>query len=168
MVNRAVLAAALVLCGLFSTTCKSNGVSAAASPAELLDLAIGMNKDVAEHHLLTIAQLQRKEDGRQEVWRLNNDPRFGTLAVGFDRSDHVSYITAFVDKATVRERIAFASVGDVAAAKSEILPPHYRYIWTRQDQTITAYGDDPTYLTIYTLSRSPSAGDAALSAEDDD
>ena len=57
------------------------------------------------------------------------DEIFSSIAVAYDKEDQVRFITAFVQKAAVKEKTRFAEVGDLTKAKAEITEPHYRYIW---------------------------------------
>ncbi|MBV9240932.1 MAG: hypothetical protein JO314_02890, partial [Acidobacteria bacterium] len=127
MVQRVLIALVLTLCGLNSLACTTG--RAAVPNGDLLGLLVWMPKAAAERRLAEIGTLERTESGRQEIWRLTSDPRFSTLAVGFDKEDRVRYITAFVDKKAATERVAFSTIGDISQAKAVVLPPHYRYIW---------------------------------------
>lgn len=140
-------------------------------PKDLFGIRIGMSRDAAQKRLTETADFERDEEKSQQVWRLKSDARFNKLAVGYDRENRVRYITAFVDKATARERVRFSEVGDLSRAKKEILEPHRRYIWetagaaaadddeTEKDDErgapyiVNIYGDEPEFLTIYTLSK---------------
>jgi hypothetical protein len=172
IVQRALFAAVLILCSLHVTACTSG--RAAVPNGDLLGLLVNMTGPAAEQRLNQIGKLARTELGRQEIWTLTNDPRFSSVAIGFDKEDRVRYVTAFVDKATATERLAFSTIGDISKAKAEILPPHYRYIWDVKgpnealSYVVNVYGDDPTYLTIYTLTRSRDTGSRATEDDDDD
>ena len=157
LVQRVLIAAAFTLCGMHITACTTS--RAAVPNGDLLGLLVNEPRPAAEQRLNEIGKLERTESGRQEIWMLIDDTRFSSVAVGFDKKGRVRYITAFVDKTKAKDRIAFSSVGDISKAKSVVLPPHYRYIWEIKGPNdalsylVNVYGDDPDYLTMYTLSR---------------
>lgn len=171
MVQKVLITAVLILGGLHFTACSTS--RAAVPNGDLLGLLVNMPHDAAERRLSEIGKLARTEPGRQEIWTLTNDPRFSSVAVGFDKEDRIRYITAFVDKATATERVPFLTIGDISKARAEIQPPHYRYIWEikgsddASSYVVNVYGDDPKYLTIYTLTR-PTASGAKTDEDDDD
>lgn len=157
-----------------------NVVAAACSisqkPAtEFLGLRVGMDKAVAKAHLNEISTFSRSEGRSQEIWKLNDNARFDTVAVGF-REDKIRYVTAFVNKEEATDRVPFSSVGDLKKAKAEVMEPHHRYDWSvpasgaESACSITAYGDDPEFLTIYTVAErlDPGSGETESEEEDDD
>lgn len=127
-------------------------------PNDILGISVGMSKGEAEKHLNEIAKFERDERKRQQIWRLKNDPHFSKLGIGYDEEYRVRYITLFVDAAIATERIRFTDVGDLSKAKAEIVAPHYRYIWEvpsidgKPAYTLNIYGDNPEFVTIYSLS----------------
>ena len=143
-------------------------------PADLLGLTVGMNKADAQNHLQEIAEFARDERKNQQVWTLKNDSRFSAVAIGYSRENKVRYVTAFVDKARAKERIPFSGVGDLKTAKAVILEPHYRYIWEvppiggGDAYAVNVYGDNPEFVTIYTLVERPEPGKAVDADEDTD
>jgi hypothetical protein len=149
----------LITACLISFSCNSKTPDL---PKEILGLHIGMPKNEAQKILRQIAVFDRDEQKNQQVWRLKDDPRFGYLAVGYDQEDRIRYISAFVNKSTVKEKVSFQEIGDLNKAKKEIIKPHYRYIWdvpARDDRPayqVIAYGDNPDFLTILSLNSSSS------------
>ena len=169
MNNRFVLSG-LVLLLLSVSQCATKTATKANVPGEyLLGISVGMKKEAAQKHLEELAQFERDEGKRQQVWRLKNDPHFSELAIGYDDENQVRYITTFVDPASARERIRFTEVGDLTKAKQQILAPHYRYIWEvpasdgKPAYFVNVYGDNPDFLLHYSLS-----GKASSSEEEDD
>jgi len=137
---------------------------APALPSDILGIRIGMDKSDAQKQLEAIADFERDERKRQQVWKVRNDPRFSQLAVGYDENNQIRYVTAFVEPATAKERIKFSDVGDLSKAKAEIVQPHYRYIWEipseggRRPFVVNVYGDNPEFVTTYSLAgKVPSA-----------
>lgn len=167
MIKKLMIMALAAAYGVYLTGCTS---SMAAVPEDLLGISIGMPRGAAESKLSAIADLERLEEGRQQIWRLNGDPHFSTIAVGYDREDRVRYVTAFVDAATAKERIAFASVGDLSKAKAEVTGRHHRYIWTHDPggYDVNIYGDEDQFLTIYTIVKRSEPGESAAGEDDDD
>jgi hypothetical protein len=159
----------LIVLLLSISQCATKTPSKANVPNELLGISIGMNKEAAKKHLEEIAQFERDEGKRQQVWRLKNDPHFSELAIGYDEENQVRYITTFVDPSSARERIRFTEIGDLSKAKQEILAPHYRYIWEvpasdgKPAYFVNVYGDNPDFLLHYSLS-----GKAGASEEEDE
>jgi hypothetical protein len=144
--------------------------------ANLLGLNIGMDRVAARAQLTSISEFVRDEGRNQEVWKLNDSSRFSAVAVGF-REDKLKYVTAFVDKDAAREHVAFSSVGDLVKARAEIMAPHYRYTWDypangeRAASSAIAYGDNPNFLTMYTIVEKRDVNDTSGSEgeeEDDD
>ncbi len=151
------LGAMLLLSLVFLSGCSK---PAPALPKDLFGISVGESRDEAQKRLSEIATFERDEEKRQQVWQLKNDPRFYKMAIGYDRENRVRYITAFVEKATAKERVRFTDVGDLGSAKKEILEPHHRYIWDvagegeeegKPDYQVNVYGDNPDFVTIYTL-----------------
>lgn len=146
----------LLLLPLITTQCSAKKTPEL--PRDILGISLGMNKDDAVRQLNQISKFENAEGKSGELWRLNNDPRFSHLAVGFDKENKVRYVTALVDKATVKERVRFSSIGDLTAAKKEVLEPHHRYIWQvpasgeNSAYFVILNGSDADFLSIYSLS----------------
>lgn len=141
--------------------CASNTGSTTAVnlPGDILGINIGMNKADAVRRLEEIAVFERDERKRQQVWRMKDDPRFSHIAVGYDETGRIRYVSAFVDKATAKARLRFADIGDLSAAKKEILEPHRRYVWQvpasdeKPAYMVVANGDESEFVSIYSLSK---------------
>ncbi len=144
-----------------------------AMPNDLLGLTIGMNKAEAQRLLQKKAQFNRQERKNQEVWTLDSDPFFYAVAIGYDAENKIRYISAFVDKDRAKEHITFANVGSFLTARSEITEPHHRYIWdvAATDKIpaykLNVYGDNPDYVTIYSLVRNDDDGSKVVDNDDD-
>ncbi|MFN0277019.1 MAG: hypothetical protein ACKVRN_00300 [Pyrinomonadaceae bacterium] len=116
-----------------------------------------MEKSAAQSRLREISEFVSQQRKNQEIWQMNDKSRFSGVAVGYNGEDKIRYVTAFVDKEQAKEHIAFSSVGDLSSAKAEITEPHYRYIWEVPASdgipasSIVAYGDNPDFVTIYSL-----------------
>lgn len=153
---------ALVLCICAASAamaqCAKYGLSANL-PGDISGIGIGMSKADATRRLQEIAVFERDERKRQQVWRMKDDARFTHIAVGYDTDDRIRYVTAFVDKTKAKERIRYADVGDLAAAKKEIVEPHRRYIWEvpatdgKPAYSVIINGDEPEFVSIYSLSK---------------
>src|SRR5205085_6920420 len=124
----------------------------------------------AKTWLNEISDLKRTERARQKVWKLRSNPQFNYIGVGYDSDEKVRYITAVADPGAAK-RMAFTEVGDISDATKEIVEPHHRYIWTVKAEGETpaffvkVYGDNPQFVTIFTLSKVNGPGTAD---EDDD
>ena len=140
---------------------------------EILGLRVGMEKAAAHTRLNETSEFVRNEGRNQEIWKVKDASRFAEVAVGYSE-DKVRYVTGFVDKLQAKELIPFSGIGDLRAAKAEVMGPHHRYIWDvppttgRDAYTINVYGDNPEFVTIYTLAAKPEGGEAAENEEDDD
>lgn len=128
-------------------------------PRDILGIYVGMKKEDAKRRLEEIAKFERDEPKRQEVWKMKDSSRFSYIAVGYDEEDQIRYVTAFVDKAVVKERIRFSDVGDLTKAKKEVVEPHRRYIWEvpardgKPAYIVNIYGNEPEFVLHYSLSR---------------
>lgn len=162
--------ALLIVITFFAPTCSSGGPS-----TELLGLRVGMDKSIARSRLNEISNFIKNEGRNQEIWKLNDSSRFDSVAVGY-REDKIRYVTAFVNKEEATEQVAFSSIGNIRKAKAEIMEPHYRYIWdvpasgAESACSVVAYGDNPNFLTIYTVAEKSDAGSSGEteSEEEDD
>jgi hypothetical protein len=132
-----------------------------------------MEKAAARSRLIEISDFVRNEGRNQEIWKVKDSSRFSEVAVGYSE-DKIRYVTAFVDKAQATELIPFSGAGDLASARAEIMEPHHRYMWDvpktagRDAFTVNVYGDNPQFVTIYTLAANPEHGEATENEEDDD
>jgi hypothetical protein len=126
-------------------------------PRDLLGIYIGMHQEDAQKRLEEIAVFESKARKAGHLWKLKNDPRFSHLAIDYNKENKIRFVTAFADPATAKERIRFAEVGDLTAARAEISEPHYRYIWEvpaegdKPPSVVNIYGDNPEFVTTYSL-----------------
>lgn len=129
-------------------------------PKDILGLSIGMSKADVEKHLGVIAEFERNDRRRQELWRLRNDPHYSHLAVGYDQNDQVRYVTAFGDAS--KARVRFSEIGDLTKAKKELTEPHLRYTWDNvAGGKIIAYGTEGEYLSSLSIAKSEAGPGAA-------
>lgn len=169
IISKQFVSSGLIILLLSISQCATKSPKKANVPGDILGISVGMHKEAAQKHLEDIAQFERDERTRQQVWRLKNDPHFSQLAIGYDDQDQVRYVTAFVDPASAKERIRFTDVGDLSQAKREIVAPHYRYIWEvpardgKPVYFVNVYGDNPDFLLHYSLS-----GKAGASEDDEE
>lgn len=154
MVGAQLKIRALIVLTIFVVSCAPR--QATELPNHLLGLSVGMAKAAAEDRLKTIAVFERDERGRQQVWRLKDDPNFDDLAIGYSEEGKLRYVTMFAGNA--KKPIRFTDVGDTSKARSEIGDPNnYRYIWdvspadSGPAYQVILYGDQKDHLSIYTL-----------------
>lgn len=128
-------------------------------PKDILGISIGMSKTDTEQRLKEIATFESGGRKVGQLWRLKDDPHFSSIAVDYDKENQVRFVTAFVEKTTVKEKIRFTEVGDLTKAKAEIVEPHYRYIWevpAESDKAayfVNLYGDNPKFVETYSLAK---------------
>ncbi len=128
-------------------------------PKDILGISIGMSKEDAQRRLEEIAVFESETRKVGQLWKLKNDPHFSSLAVDYDKENRIRFVSAFVEKATAKEKIKFADVGDLTKAKAEIVEPHYRYIWEASSEgdraayIVNIYGDNPEFVTTYSLAK---------------
>ncbi len=107
-------------------------------PKDILGIRVGMSKEEAQKRLEEISEFERDERKQQQIWRLKNDAHYSHIAIGYDKSNQVRYLTAFADSS--KKRVRFSDIGDLSSAKQEITNPHYKYTWE-----IPASGENPAY-----------------------
>ena len=128
-------------------------------PSDILGISIGMNKADAQKRLEEIATFESEGRKVGQLWKLKNDPHFSSIAVAYDKENRIRFVTAFVEKTTVKEKIKFTDVGDLTKARTEIVEPHYRYIWEipakgdKPAYNVNIYGDNPEFVTTYSISK---------------
>jgi hypothetical protein len=135
-------------------------------PKDILGISVGMNKADAQRRLEEIAQFESEDRETGQLWRLKNDPRFRNIAVAYDANNQIRFVTALVEKKTAKERMRFSEVGDLASAEKQVAEPHYKYFWDVQASEgkpayrIFVYGNEPEFLTIYSLSKIEKSGES--------
>jgi hypothetical protein len=141
----------LTLAGL--TGCASR---ARELPGDILGLQVGLPREAAQRRLEEIGVFERDDRRRQQVWRIKDDKNYSSLAIGFEPTGEVRYVTAFAD--ATKERVRFSEIGDLASARKEVTEPHHRYTWEHPSgNKIIAYGTEPEYLSSLSLAK-PAAG----------
>ena len=159
MRHRGIIVAVLFFLLSMMPQCASNPTSAKELPQDILGISVGMNKEDAQKRLEEIAEFESEGRKTGQLWRMKNDPHFKHIAVGYDADNRVRFVTAFVDKATAKERIRFTDVGDLKQAKQEIVAQHRRYIWEvpsidgKPAYFVNIYGDEPEFVSHYSLSK---------------
>ena len=144
---------------LTTLQCTTESATVANLPDNIFGIKPGMSKEEAEIQLRKIGDFKTDAEKRQQIWMIKNDPRFSSLAVGYEKDNQVRYVTAFAEKENVKQRVRFTEIGDVAKAKQEITKPHYRYTWIveaindKPAYVVTVYGTDPEFLSIYSLAK---------------
>lgn len=126
------------------------------SKADILGIRINMSEEKAHKRLSEIGKLEKEESKQQEVWILNNDPRYSYLIVAFTKEDPtVRYVTA---KARADgERVRYSEVLDVQKARQTGSAGNYKYIQEfpadgkNSGYSIIASGKDQNYLTYLSL-----------------
>jgi len=170
MANRRVTTVILIVLNLAAAVASSPQRTPA---IEVLGLRVGIGKAEARSHLKEISEFVRNEGRNQEIWKLKDASRFSEVAVGYSE-DKIRYITAFVDKKLAKEHIAFSSVGDLNTAKAEIVGQHHRYIWDVPASSgnaacsVNVYGDNPEFITMFTIVARSGPGDPGEADEDID
>jgi hypothetical protein len=134
---------------LFAAGCAST-TAPAAHLHDLFGVAVGMSKDTVHQRLSAAGSLAREERKRQEVWNVR-DPRFEGAIVGYDEEWKVRFITAVAKKGG--ERVRYADVLDVAAARHQSTGSTNKYTWrpAGAGYSVIAIGADPDVLTYVTL-----------------
>ena len=132
-------------------------VSAQTAQGEILGISVGMSGAEALTRLQKIGRREKEERKQQEVWALNNDPRFSHLIVAFTKDyTEVRYVTAKVrDGAQVR----YQDVIDLTKARQVGARDNNKYVWEvpasagRPGNVIIARGTDPEFLTYFSIEK---------------
>ena len=130
-------------------------VLARVTKKELFGISVGMKPADALARLGKIGRREKQERKQQEVWALNNDPRFSHLIVAFTKGyAEVRYLTAKVrDDAHVR----YQDMLDLRKAKQMGTPNNNKYVLEvpASGQTpayvLIARGADPNFLTYFSI-----------------
>ncbi len=162
---------AVFLLSMMSLNCVSRS---AKLPSEIVGISIGMNRDAVKQKLSEAAIFDHPVGTRQEVWRMKDDSKFNFVAVGFNGSNEVLYVTAFVNEEKAGKSLRFSDIGDISRAKAEIVEPHHRYIWdVAESPEYPAYqvvvnGKNADFATIYSINKIKASGEAKQGEEEDD
>lgn len=136
------------------------------APSGILGVRLDARREAVHERLAGEAKLDREEK-RQEVWSLTNDPHYASLMVGYSPEGRVRYVTAVAkpDGAPVR----YADVLDVATADHRSAGATHTYTWTTgaPPHYLIAIGgaDRVQYLS---LKKGPQTAVARKSDRDDD
>jgi hypothetical protein len=95
---------------------------------DLQGIRLGMPRDEVRSALASTATFGRQERKRQEVWTLNNDPRFASLIIGYDEKWNVRFVTAVAKEDG--PAVAYADVIDLQRAEHRSAGTSHTYTWT--------------------------------------
>ncbi len=128
--------------------------------SDVLGIRLGMKNTAVYERLNKIGRKERDERKRQEVWILNNDPRFSHVIFGFDPDMKIRYVTALARKDKDARRVRFAEIGDLKRAKEkQTLPNNYQYIWNIASRRaepkgiVVVRGTDAQYLASLSIKK---------------
>ncbi len=146
----------LLLACLLTASCLESLKSQ--SEADVLGIRIGMPNEEAAKRLRQIGRLEKEEKKQQEVWVLNDDPRYSFLIIGFDKEEQdVRYVTA-----KTRENgtpVRYGDVMDVGKAQHISSANNHKYVQEKprsllaHGYSIIASGTDPNNLTYLSLKK---------------
>lgn len=147
----------LLMLVVFASSCSSS-TATANLPKDVLGISIDMSKDDAERRLREIGKFSRNDVKRQQVWSVRDNPHFGYIAIGFDRENRVSYVSA-IAKIVDGKPMRFAEVGDIKTAKAEIVGANHRYEWEvpardgSPPHSVIVLGNNADNLSMLTLAK---------------
>jgi len=101
--------------------------ASSASISDILGIRLDMPRDIVRTTLATVAKLEREERRRHEVWTLTNDPRFGSLIIGYTPEWNVRFVTAVAKPDGVA--MHYDQVLDLAAAEHRAAGETHTYTW---------------------------------------
>ncbi len=138
-----------------------SGMSALKSVrSDIHGIRLGMTSAVVHKRLEKIGRKERDERKRQEVWVLNNDPRYSHIIVGFDPDMKLRYVTALARKDAAARNVTYSEIGDVKrAAERQTLPNNYQYIWKIKPQRnepegiVVVRGTDREHLASFSIKK---------------
>lgn len=137
MVKNFLICAFLLLFVLFDVQ-----AAAAKTKHDVLGIEIGMNRADAIRRLEKLGKLEREERKQQEVWTLNDEPRYSYIIIGYDKEKtKVRFITAKAREKGVRVR--YADVLDIKKAQKTGADGNYKY-----ELKMPARRKTPGYLVI--------------------
>lgn len=142
----------LILLTVFCFT----GQVRAETETDVFGIEIGMSKEKAHEKLEKIGKLEKNESKNQEVWVVNEDPRFSYLIVAFNKEyTEVRFVTA---KARENgERIRYSDVLDIKKARQAGTSGNNNYILEipadgdKKGYKVIARGADSEYLTYFSI-----------------
>lgn len=135
-----------------------NGARAQIPERQILGIHLRMTAESVHERLKALGTLVRKEEKRQEVWKIN-DASFSHLIVGFNKDDQLRYVTAVAREDADAKRVPYDRIGDLKQARQAGDPKisNFNYQWdlaADKDNplmSVIAIGRDPKFLTTYTL-----------------
>ena len=136
--------------------CLSSYASAqiAPAPATLFGLHIGQPAAQVQAALAGHATFQREEE-RQQIWQVVDDPAMQYLIIGFDRDRQVRYVTALAKQDGTAMHCA--PLGDQATATKSIssgaIELRKDLEEAGQDLTIIARGSSPDHLASCSIKK---------------
>lgn len=129
-------------------------------PRDVLGIRINMSKEMAHRRLQQLGHFVREEPGRQEVWKLEKEPHFASVLIGYDKDNEVRYVTAIAREGGTR--ILYSNIGNLKKAYAEKTPAHSTYTWKVEARGkspayfVIVMGRDPQYLTSLSLKKNSS------------
>ncbi|HYC94046.1 MAG TPA: hypothetical protein VEO54_32910 [Thermoanaerobaculia bacterium] len=96
--------------------------------SDILGIRLDMPRDTVRSTLATTAKLEREERRRHEVWTLNDDPRFGSLIIGYTPEWKVRFVTAVAKPDGVPVR--YDEVLDTATADHRAAGNTHTWTWS--------------------------------------
>lgn len=158
---RTLTSLVLLACAVVALHCSANNADQSGLPTEIRGITLEMPKEQALERLNEIAHSRQKVKKNQEVWKLKDDPNFSHIMVGFDKSDHVKYVTTTVEKKSLgfKERVRFSEIGDLSDAKRETVAHVNKYMWDVDarpgfpEHQVYTYGDDEEYLIHLSIAK---------------
>ena len=128
---------------------------AQAAKKEILGISVGMQPADALARLEKIGRREKQERKQQEVWVLNNDPRFSHLIIAFTKGyTEVRYVTAKVRDGV---HVRYQDVLDLSKAKQMGAPNNNKYVLEvpasggRPGYVLIARGTDPHFLAYFSI-----------------
>lgn len=145
--------------GLLLTSMALAGLptSAQTTQGEILGISVGMSGTEALTRLQKLGRREKEERKQQEVWALNNDPRFSHLIVAFSKGyTEVRYVTAKVRDGV---HVRYQDVIDLAKAKQVGARNNNKYVLAVPaaggvpGYVLIARGADPEFLTYFSIEK---------------
>ncbi len=143
---------------LFAVLLTQSIASAQVPERQILQIRLRMSAKNVHERLRTIGKLVRKEEKRQEVWKIN-DASFSHLIVGFNKDDQLRYVTAAAREDKDAKRVPYDHIGDLKKAQQAGDPKisNFNYQWDlgadkdNPHLLVIAMGRDPKFLSTYTV-----------------
>lgn len=124
---------------------------------EILGISVGMSGAEAIARLEKLGRREKEERKQQEVWTLNDDPRFSHLIVAFSKDyGEVRYVTAKVREGA---QVRYQDVLDLTKAKQVGARNNNKYVLevpaagSVPGYVLIARGADPHCLTYFSIEK---------------